>query len=215
MSGWWAQEAWESSPLLLLSWVFWVIFSIVLHELGHGWAALSQGDDTPRVTGHMTWNPVVHMGWPSLLVFAVVGIAWGLMPVNPARFRDGRLGSAIVSAAGPAMNLGLAALSLTAGVLLRRSGVDSPEVLAFFSLGGWLNVYLLLFNLLPIPPLDGSRILGACSPTLEAVFSQPAVASMGFMLFLLVGLSGGMSFMSALAANLARRFQDGLTQLLG
>lgn len=54
-----------------------VIFSITLHELAHGWAAIWQGDRTPIETGHMTWNPLVHMGWASLLMFAIVGIAWG------------------------------------------------------------------------------------------------------------------------------------------
>ena len=76
----------------VLGWVFWVIFSICLHELAHGWAAIWQGDRTPRETGHMTMNPMVHMGGASLIVFALVGIAWGLMPTDPSRYRWGRRG---------------------------------------------------------------------------------------------------------------------------
>ncbi|MBT5381502.1 MAG: site-2 protease family protein, partial [Phycisphaerae bacterium] len=91
-----------------MSWIFWVLLSITLHELAHGWAAIWEGDKTPIETGHMSANPVVHMGRFSLIVFALIGFAWGLMPVRPWRFRHGRLGEAIVAIAGPAMNLALA-----------------------------------------------------------------------------------------------------------
>ena len=84
-----------------------VIISIVLHELAHGWAAIWQGDDTPRIAGHMTPDPMVHMGGMSLLMLALVGMAFGAMPVNPRNFRS-RYGDALVSAAGPAMNFLLA-----------------------------------------------------------------------------------------------------------
>jgi hypothetical protein len=67
---------------MLIAWIFWVIFSICLHELAHGWAALWQGDHTPRRLGHMTMNPLVHMGGWSLIAFAIIGIAWGAMPVS-------------------------------------------------------------------------------------------------------------------------------------
>ena len=87
MHGWWMADLWQQNPMLLCSWVFWVILSICLHELGHGYAAIKCGDDTPRLSGHMTLNPIVHMGVPSLVMFAIVGIAWGMMPVDPSRFR--------------------------------------------------------------------------------------------------------------------------------
>ena len=84
-----------------------VVISIVLHELAHGWAAIWQGDDTPRVMGHMTPDPLVHMGGFSLLMLVLVGLAFGAMPVNPRNFRS-KYGDALVSAAGPAMNFLLA-----------------------------------------------------------------------------------------------------------
>ncbi|MDP7006011.1 MAG: hypothetical protein QF718_07365, partial [Phycisphaerales bacterium] len=90
MSGWWVHELWNAGRgTELVSWIFWVIASITLHELAHGWAAIWEGDDTPRVTGHMSANPIVHMGLPSLILFLILGIAWGMMPVNPYRFRHG------------------------------------------------------------------------------------------------------------------------------
>ena len=103
---WWMHAVYDSGGLAaVLGWVFWVIFSICLHELAHGWAAIWQGDRTPRETGHMTMNPMVHMGGASLIVFALVGIAWGLMPTDPSRYRWGRRGRIAVAAAGPLMNL--------------------------------------------------------------------------------------------------------------
>jgi len=165
---WWVAQQWNQSPVNLVSWVVWVIVSIVLHELAHGWAAIRAGDDTPRQSGHMTWNPLVHMGQTSLIVFAIFGIAWGQMPVNPSRFR-GRYDEAVVALAGPMMNLGLFVVSLAGlvGVRLLRDRLGEPmggNLAIFFSLGAYLNMALMLFNLLPVPPLDGSRVLATISP---------------------------------------------------
>ena len=114
MTGWWVHDFWHAGRATeLVAWIFWVIASITLHELAHGWAALYEGDDTPKITGRMTANPVVHMGMTSLIVFLLLGIAWGLMPVNPQRFRHKKLGRIIVAAAGPIMNLLLAVITLT------------------------------------------------------------------------------------------------------
>ena len=119
MSGWWIADLWNQGQVVqLASWIFWVIVSICLHELGHGWAAIWEGDDTPRQTGHMTINPMVHMGGYSIIAFLLLGFAWGLMPVNPGNFRHRRWGDAIVAVAGPAVNLILAVILLTiAGVI--------------------------------------------------------------------------------------------------
>ena len=106
-----------------------VVISIVLHELAHGWAAIWQGDDTPRQMGHMTGDPMVHMGGFSLLMLALVGMAFGAMPVNPGNFRS-RYGDALVSAAGPAMNFLLALVALTAlavWVKISGSAIEGPS----------------------------------------------------------------------------------------
>ncbi len=173
MTHWWVAELWELDRVILVSWVFWVIGSIVLHELGHGWAALRAGDRTPIETGHMTWNPVVHLGVPSLFVFALVGLAWGAMPVNRDRFKR-RSDEAIVAAAGPAMNFGLAVVChVLLAVWIGAAGrywfesFAAPDWLfknmqTFLRAGGALNLLLLALNLMPVPPLDGSGILGRC-----------------------------------------------------
>jgi len=164
IGSWWVADLWEQDQALLVSWLFWIIFAICLHELAHGWTAIRLGDETPRLTGHMTWNPIVHMGPFSLVALLLLGFAWGAMPVNPSRLR-GRHGDAIVSFAGPAMNLSLAVTSAF-GVALWRllAPIQDPlytNVASFFSVGVWLNLLLAMFNLFPVPPLDGSRILAS------------------------------------------------------
>lgn len=191
MSNWWVAELWAENPILLVSWVAWVIGSIVLHELGHGWAAIRAGDRTPIETGHMTWNPVVHMGGMSLIVFAVVGIAWGAMPVNPSRFRR-RHDDAMVAFAGPAMNLSLAIVSVLLavawGVLTAVASIPDPlghNVFIFFHLGAMLNVVLFLFNLAPVPPLDGSRILASFVPPYERFIESEQGRTVSLIAFLI------------------------------
>ena len=167
MSGWWVADLLHDpnrGPVKLVSWIVLVIGSIVLHELSHGWAALRLGDTTPRDSGHMTWNPLVHMGPWSLAAFAVIGIAWGMMPVDPSRLR-GRRGEAWVALAGPAMNIAIALVCFAAlvlwDVLAGRTGAAEPlrtNLLIFFRLGVWLNLVLAVFNLVPVLPLDVGRI---------------------------------------------------------
>jgi Zn-dependent protease len=194
MGNWWLHDLYQDGRLVeLVSQIFWVILSITLHELGHGWAALYEGDDTPRASGHMTANPVVHMGVPSLIMFALTGIAWGQMPVNPTRFRrhGRRLGDVIVSAAGPAMNLLIALVCLIVLVLWLKLGEPAGDTLfrnvaTFLFYGIGLNLILAPFNLLPIPPLDGSRILAGFSRGAERLFDHPNAAMIGLMAFLLI-----------------------------
>ena len=221
---WWAHEQYESGGIVLLfSWAFWVIFSICLHELAHGWVAIANGDRTPRELGHMTLNPVVHMGWMSLFFFAVVGIAWGQMPTRPDRYRRERLGRVLVAAAGPAMNLALAAVAcIAAGAWswASESGRLTPQphvqenVEVFLFVGGFLNVYLCAFNLLPAPPLDGSAILAGFSRTLDRFFSQPGVQMYGMLVVLFLFYSALRKPFGAFAVGLSAAMTAGTQALL-
>jgi len=187
-------ELWERSPVLLASWVFWVLVSVMLHELAHGWTALWQGDDTPRAAGHMNFNPLVHMGPTSLIFFAAVGFAWGQMPVSPFRFRMGRMGDVLVSAAGPAMNVLLAFISLTAlGVWAVKgpAGTTQHENVQLFLLtGGWLNLFLAFFNMLPFPPLDGSKVFAGLIAPLRPVLEGPQMQQFGWIAIFACGMLG-------------------------
>ncbi len=211
MSGWWIADFYQAGQtVLLVSWIFWVILSICLHELAHGWAAIAQGDNTPRELGRMTMNPLVHMGPMSLLVFALVGIAWGLMPTDPSRYRSGRKGRVIVSGAGPAMNVAIAVVVLTiAGVWRAFVGVETPftdNVDTFLWIGGMLNIVLAAFNMLPVPPLDGSGVLCGLSFRCYQFFQQPQAQMLGFFVVIVMFMSGAFGILFDLAELISIRY---------
>ncbi|MGH2748152.1 MAG: site-2 protease family protein [Actinomycetota bacterium] len=135
-----------------------IIEAIALHEYAHALVADIQGDRLPRAMGRLSLNPVRHLDPLGTILIFIVGFGWG-KPVEfrPQAFTSQRFGSALVALAGPGMNLLLAFLgALVFGVV--RTTV--PEfVLQFLVLFAAINVVLAVFNLIPIPPLDGSRLL--------------------------------------------------------
>jgi Zn-dependent protease len=183
-ASWWLASYWEAfGPAFVVSWVLWIILSITLHELAHGWVAIRCGDDVPIHTGHMTWNPFVHIPFPwAWVMFAAVGITWGLMPTNPQNYTR-RHDESRVAFAGPAMNLFLACAGCVALVLWDRfaGGVSEPmrgNVRDFITVGMALNLALFVFNLVPVPPLDGSRILADFVPAYRRLMYSEAGAVM-------------------------------------
>lgn len=168
----------EENRFLYLSWIVTVTISIVLHELAHGWAAIRHGDRTPIQMGRMTGNPLVHMGPFSLIVLLLFGIAWGQMPVDPTRLR-GKYAEAKVAAAGPAMNLTLAFVCAIALGLLFRFGPNSDvywlkNLQKMLFVAASANFLLCAFNLMPVPPLDGSHILANLSRPYARFISDPS-----------------------------------------
>ncbi len=166
------------NPVLFFRIILVLIVSITLHELAHGWAAIGQGDDTPQKEGHITLNPVVHLGVPSLIFLCIAGIAWGQMPVDPRNFRHPKWSNVIVSAAGPLMNL---AIALFCVVLLKLSDETFlRQVLSsqFLYIAALYNLVLMLFNFLPIPPLDGFHVASEFFPVSSRCREAP-----GAMLF--------------------------------
>ncbi|EKQ70836.1 Zn-dependent protease [Leptolyngbyaceae cyanobacterium JSC-12] len=147
-----------TNPVFFFRYVAIVIISITVHELAHGWVAVAQGDDTPQKTGHLTPNPLVHIGVGSIIFLCVAGIAAGQMPVNPAKFRSPRLSSILVSAAGPCSNLALGLLCIVILNLITKTSSAHVWSVDLFLLATQINLVLFLFNLLPAPPLDGFRI---------------------------------------------------------
>jgi Zn-dependent protease len=171
-----------TDPIFFLRVVLIVIISITLHELAHGVVALSQGDDTPRKAGHLTLNPVVHMGWHAIIFLWVAGIAWGQMPTDTQKFRY-RLSPWLVAAAGPLMNLGLAGLAIaTIKFWVPPTSMVSFE---FFYLAARINLILFFFNLIPMPPLDGFAVSSKIFPSLKPAEDSP-FALFGLMLLLLI-----------------------------
>lgn len=159
----------QTDPHLFVYVVVTVILSITVHELAHGYVALRLGDPTPKVSGHWTVNPVVHMGAPSLVMLLLFGIAFGAMPVDPTRLR-GKRAEALVALAGPLSNLALALIAATAlGVWQLAVDGQAASVMAenlrqFVFVFSVINLALALFNLLPVPPLDGAHVLAGLVP---------------------------------------------------
>lgn len=158
-----------------------LVVSIILHEVSHGYAADMLGDPTARLEGRLTLNPISHMDpmgsvlIPALLVLTHSPFLFGFakpVPYNPYNLRDQRWGEAIVAGAGPLTNLGLAILF---GLVVRfGEGFGlSATFLSLAALVTYVNILLALFNLIPIPPLDGAKVLQSILPyQYQGVFRQ-------------------------------------------
>ena len=171
-----------------------LLFSIIIHEMAHGYVALLNGDPTARMLGRITLNPVPHIDpvgsilLPLLLLISHSGflIGWAKpVPVNPLNFRNYRWGEFAVSAAGPVSNLVLAAIF---SVVLRL-GLENPGLMQLAFYGVSINIFLALFNLIPIPPLDGSHILALVLPR-ELARLYDYLQPVGFILILILFYTG-------------------------
>ena len=170
----------EYLPLLPI-----LLFSVIIHEISHGWMALRLGDPTARDLGRLTLNPIPHIDpIGSILIPAIslytagtVFIAWAKpVPVNPLNFRDMRRDDILVSVVGPVSNLVLALACALLYVVVERTfgpvnampdGAERETALFFlkmFSFGISMNIFLAVFNLLPVPPLDGSHVVASLLP---------------------------------------------------
>lgn len=193
------------NPLVFFRIIVIVIASVCLHELAHGWAAVTQGDDTPRKTGHLTLNPVVHMGWYSIIFLCIGGICWGQMPVNPSKFRSPKWGNILVSAAGPLLNLALGILFLIVLKVSFSSPLTGIVSSQFLLLGARINLILFLFNLLPIPPLDGFHVFSEFFPSFKPLENSPYG-----LLALMIIFSGGFASGLGEIADLIIRAVSGM-----
>jgi len=155
------------NPRIFVFITFITVMSICMHEFAHAYTAYLFGDETPKETGHLTLNPLKQMGLYSLVMFLFLGVAWGSVPVDVfALKRKSKYADVIVSAAGPLVNLGLAAVGLFSNIILScilMSQQQSNAVITNFRdfmLYLFLqNFVLLIINLIPIPGMDGWNIL--------------------------------------------------------
>ena len=193
------------APILLLS--------VVAHEYAHGYAALRQGDTTAQSLGRLTWNPIKHID-PFLTVilplvmFVTVGVALGgakPVPVDPSKYRNYRRGDIIVSLAGIVVNVILAVLLTVMIVLLGLVGKALPALggtlsllQMMFAYGVTINLLLAVFNLLPIPPLDGSHVMKHLLPARWHV-GYERLAGAGFLILILL-VTFGRGILSTLLA---------------
>lgn len=148
--------------------VLFVVFcTMPVHEFAHAYAAHKLGDDTAKLSGRLTLNPLAHIDFSGLALIVLFGFGYArAVPVNPRNFKDSKKGMAITAIAGPVANLIMAFVFLAVGDTLAYflTGNVVIAISNFFLLAGIINVNLTVFNLIPIPPLDGSRILGLLIP---------------------------------------------------
>ncbi len=174
-----------------------LIFSVVVHEVSHGYVAYAQGDNTAKFAGRLTLNPLKHLEWFGSFILPVMSyllggfiIGWAKpVPFNPYNLRNQRWGEAMVAIAGPLANF---CIAIFFGLILRfgvASGFLSDPLAYILSTIVLINLVLATFNLVPIPPLDGSKILFSLFPNglyqIRRSFEQYGTVILIFFIFFL------------------------------
>ena len=173
-----------------------MIPALVFHEFAHGWTAFRLGDPTAKNEGRLTLNPSRHLSITGTLSLLILGFGWARpTPINPSNFKKRKTGIILVSLAGPVSNLILAIISIFAydavcyacikNQSLFQNGSVQAIAMIFYN-GIIININLFLFNMLPVPPLDGSQILAAFSSKIREFFSSHAQEISSIFLILLL-----------------------------
>src|SRR5262245_47497046 len=189
-----------------------LLFSLTVHEMSHAWTADRLGDPTARLLGRVSLNPIVHADLIGTVIFPLVAMTTGApiigwakpVPVNIRRLAQPRRDYVLVAAAGPASNLVMAFAAATVLAALHAVGGVSPQTIgeanvsaplaAILSQAMRLNVLLAVFNMIPIPPLDGGNVLSGLLPyRLAATFNQ--IRPYGFLLLYALILTGGFEYL--------------------
>ncbi|WP_054024209.1 site-2 protease family protein [Bacillus sp. FJAT-28004] len=179
----------EDLPFIVLA----LIIAFTVHEFAHAYSAYKFGDDTAYNAGRVTLNPRVHLDVLGTLLILFAGFGWAKpVPVNPSKFSSPRVMSIIVTAVGPLSNLLMGTISIFIYVAILASdilsgasvGVDAA-VHRFFDYFIWYNYLLFIFNLIPLPPLDGYRIIADLLP-LKIRYKMDQNVQWGMFIFLLI-----------------------------
>ena len=182
------ENLWKD-PQFFFAVTFLVVFSVCCHEFMHAWTALKQGDPTAADAGHLTLNPMKQMGWFSLLLLALFGLAWGQVPVNPGNLR--KPGAAVkVALAGPLTNLALAFLFLLLCSILIRLGFPNEQGTYMIFYGSVLNIVLFVLNMIPVPGFDGYTVFSHFFPRFLHFNSEAATVVTVVLILILFGSFG-------------------------
>ena len=178
-----------SEPMLFVAWLIAIFYGITVHEFAHAWAASWQGDDTAKSLGRLTLNPLSHIDMMGLLMLVFVGFGWGKpVPVNNINFKNGKTSDNIVSLAGIATNIVSVVIFGIVLKLFLTFGSFSGEnlLINFLFMLIMINMVLALFNLIPIPPLDGSHVLFNVLPSKYNEFKYNLAKNGPFILLILI-----------------------------
>ncbi len=171
-----------TDPMGYFAWIVVIVFSICMHEYSHAAMALRMGDDTAARMGHLTLNPLRQMGIQSLAMLAIIGLAWGAVPVSPGHLsRKGRI---FVSFAGPASNAALCLLFSLAAVVVHHFTQSLGGAVPVILLAASANGVLFLLNMLPVPGLDGWSVATGLFPAMERIRLTPALTLILFLLLI-------------------------------
>jgi len=194
-----------------------LLLSLSAHEFAHAWVALKQGDDTAYMLGRVTMNPAAHVDPIGTLLFPAIAILTGApllgwarpVPTNPRKYRRYKRGDILVSIAGVCANAILAVLFAIAFWIAVRmvpqglAALETNAVLRLCIIGVFANIGLILFNLLPIPPLDGSHVFyHLLPPRAGAQYRQ--IYPYGFMILWLLVLTNALNFLSPAIGSIGR-----------
>lgn len=196
---------WVSIVTYLLSTAFVVFCTLPVHEYAHAWMAHKLGDDTARANGRLTLNPLKHLDILGSVLIFLTGFGWAKpVPVNYMNFKNRKKGMALTALAGPVSNLIMAfffMLLMNAAGIANTTSMIARVAYLFFMYAASVNISLAIFNLIPVPPLDGSRILMAVLPDrlyFKMMQYERIIYIVLFVLLLTGALSYPLSFLSGL-----------------
>ena len=193
------------------------LIAIIGHELGHAWVSTKLGDPTPRYEGRLTLNPLAHLDPIGTLLMIFTGFGWARpVGVNPMYYKDRKKGMALVAIAGPLSNFLMAFVGSLLAVLLSVFAggiVGFGNVSSIFVRFAFMNLRLMAFNLIPIPPLDGSKILGMILPN-RIYYNVLQYERYAMILILLLSVTGVFSVLIDGGVNVAIRLIIQLVELI-
>ncbi len=181
----------QASPTIALVWVVAIVIAIAIHEFSHAFVATLQGDSTAQLEGRVTLNPLAHLDPFGFIVLVLFGFGWGKpVPFNPYNLKNQKWGPALIALAGPAMNiLGVIVFGGILSLLIHVTTLPSSNLLLIFlELIVRFNIVLAIFNLLPVPPLDGSKLLGLLPEQFHNLVQT--ITKYGFVILLFVIVFG-------------------------
>ncbi|MGM0568298.1 MAG: site-2 protease family protein [Elusimicrobiota bacterium] len=193
-------------------------FSVIMHEVAHGYAAMRSGDDTARLMGRLTLNPIPHIDLigtilvPAFLIISRAGVIFGWakpVPINPYNFRNIKEGMIKVSLAGVLTNFAIATALSILVYIINLTGLHTSalggNIIILFTATASVNIILGLFNLVPIPPLDGSNLLSTLLPD-DMAQSYEKIKPYGFFIIIFLLFTGILWGIISLFGNLFYRF---------